>query len=329
MIRYDSAGIMNRHRPSIRDGCWPKVTVGLPTYNGCNRISRAIGSVLAQEYPDLELIISDNGSTDTTMDVCLDLGKKNRCIRYYRQPHNIGVMQNFEFVLRQASGEFFMWLSDDDAFEPGILHRYVRFLSDHPEYALVSGRIKYWVGEQPVFCENDFRLEQGRGAIRLLAFYLQVVYGSVFYGLMRTALARRIPLRNRIGGDWHFVAAVAYLGKIRNMPCIGYHKRCGGLSKDFHQYAKATGATSFAARYPHVQIALDALYEIMRYSPVFTEQSAGKRIVLAVTSFMAILLNFYGRQYPFILGGKIKRMLRLPTSGSRRLWAPRKAPNQV
>jgi glycosyltransferase involved in cell wall biosynthesis len=253
------------------------------------------------------------------MEVCLRLGQKYPSIRYFRQPQNIGVMQNFDFVLQQARGEFFMWLSDDDFLEPGILQRYAHFLAAHPDYSLVSGRIRYWIGEQPIFCEQDFNLERRSGIARLLNFYFRVVYGSIFYGLMRREIAKGIPIKNRIGDDWHFVASLAYMGKIKNLECIGYNKKCGGLSKDFQQYAKTMGAAPFSARYPHVQIALDAFSNIFYDSPVFAKHHAIRKIFLGACSFVSILLSFYVRQYPFIIGGKVKRLMHLPTSGTRRL----------
>lgn len=272
-------------------------------------------SVLDQEYPNLEVTISDNCSTDDTMDVCVELGQKHHSIRYFRQPHNIGVMQNFEFVLSRASGDLFMWMSDDDFLEPGILHKYIAFLVNNPGYALVSGQIRYWAGSKALFCERDFSFEHDSAFIRVIHFYFKVVYGSIFYGLMHKQIARQIPLKNRIGDDWHFIASLAYLGKIKNLDCIGYNKQCGGLSKDFKQYGKAMGASSFAVRFPHLQIALDAFSNIAYHSPVYARQHYLKRVMFGVFSLCSVLLGFYGKLYPFILGGKIKRLMGFKTSG--------------
>jgi glycosyltransferase involved in cell wall biosynthesis len=296
---------------------YPLVSVGLPTYNGEKKIAKALMSVLNQEYPNLELIISDNCSSDNTMEVCMELGKKNQSIRYFRQSHNIGLMPNFEFVLRQATGDLFMWMSDDDSLEPGILHKYVDFLMNNREYSLVCGQIKYWIGDQPIFCEQDFNIEQNWGVARLINFYFKVVYGSIFYGLMPKEIAQQIPLKNRMGNDWHFIAGVAYLGKIKNLDCIGYHKKCGGISGNFKQYGKTMGASSFAVRFPHVQIALDAFSNILHHSPVYARQHYLKRMILAFFSLCSILIGYYGKLYPLILGGKIKRLMGFKTSRGR------------
>ena len=290
-------------------GKYPLVTVGIPTFNGGQKISKALRSVLEQNYPNLEVIISDNCSTDNTREVCKALIDENSSVKYFRQPRNLGVMGNFEFVLHQATGDYFMWLCDDDALEPGILHRYVYFLMNNTDYALVSGEIQYWIGDQKIFRERNFNFEERNAYSRLIHFYFKVVYGSIFYGLMKTEIARKIPLSNRIGDDWHFVASVAFLGKIRNLDQLGYHKRCGGISRNFKEYAKAMGAAARAARHPHVQIARDAFANIFHQSPVYRDEHRSAKLALAISSFLAVLISFYGKQYPFILGGKVKRLL--------------------
>ena len=102
------------------NGKYPMVTVGIPTFNSGQKISNALRSVLEQNYPNLEVIISDNCSTDDTREVCKALMDENSSVKYFRQPRNLGVMGNFEFVLHQATGDYFMWLCDDDALEKRI-----------------------------------------------------------------------------------------------------------------------------------------------------------------------------------------------------------------
>jgi glycosyltransferase involved in cell wall biosynthesis len=292
----------------------PLVTVGIPTYNGGAKILNALSSVVEQDYPNLEVIISDNCSTDDTEAICTAFAARHPVVRYVRQTRNIGIMPNFEFVLRQASGELFMWISDDDYLAPGIIRQYVDYLVAHPDYALVSGQIQYWRADTPLFCEHDLSFEEDYGFSRILRFYYKVAYGSIFYGLMYTDVARRIPLKNRMGDDWHFVASLAFIGKIKNLDFIGYHKRCGGISKNFHQYAKSIDAPSFSEKYPHLRIAIDAFFNIYRDSPVYRHERTAKKMFMAAFSFLSVFISFYGKKYPFIVGGRIKRLLGLRTS---------------
>jgi glycosyltransferase involved in cell wall biosynthesis len=91
----------------------PLVTIGISTYNRADGYLReALGSALAQTYPNLEIVVSDNCSTDRTEE--LVQGFADPRIRYFRQPRNIGANNNFNFCLQEARGEYFLLLHDDD-----------------------------------------------------------------------------------------------------------------------------------------------------------------------------------------------------------------------
>ena len=61
------------------------VTIGMPVFNGANYVGEAVESILAQTFGDLELVISDNASTDATEQICRDMAARDRRIRYLRQ----------------------------------------------------------------------------------------------------------------------------------------------------------------------------------------------------------------------------------------------------
>ena len=95
----------------------PAVSIGMPVYNGEKYIREALDSLLAQTFENFELIISDNCSTDGTSHICKEYTSRDSRIRYIRQDTNIGPIANFEFVLQEARGEFFMWAACDDYLE--------------------------------------------------------------------------------------------------------------------------------------------------------------------------------------------------------------------
>src|SRR5713226_3275180 len=90
------------------------VSIGLPTHNRSASLRRAIASALAQDYRPIELIVSDNGSTDETETICRAAAEHDSRIKYLRQPENRGAAANFQAVLDHARGDFFLWLADDD-----------------------------------------------------------------------------------------------------------------------------------------------------------------------------------------------------------------------
>src|SRR4029078_4573899 len=96
------------------DHTQPLVSIGIPTYNRGSLLHRSIDSALNQDFENIEIVISDNASTDETPQVCLSYAAKDRRIKYIRQTTNLGPTTNFNEVLKHASGVFFMWLGDDD-----------------------------------------------------------------------------------------------------------------------------------------------------------------------------------------------------------------------
>lgn len=286
----------------------PLVTIGIPTYNGGVAVKRAVASIQAQSYPNLEIIISDNASTDNdTAVICQQLKNRYPYIRYYRQPGNIGMHGNFDFLLQQAHGKYFMWLADDDTLAEKVLSRYVDFLESNVSYSVISGTIEYWNDDRVCDYEHGFNLYYNSPVLRVLLYYFKVVHGAMYHGLMRTLPAKQIDTRRVIGNDWHFVANLAFIGKISNPVYIGYRKRFGGASRNFRNYAEAIGETAFAGKYPHLKIAMDAYREVMYRSSVFATLAFYKRFTLALCVFAAVLLSFGITLYPFILGGRIKR----------------------
>lgn len=286
---------------------YPRVSIGIPTFNGGKRIHKALYSIFNDPYPNLEVIISDNASWDDTARVCAAICKDHPEVRYIRQAQNIGLIPNFEFVLREASGEYFMWLADDDRVEPGAIEKYVSFLQSHPDYVLVSGAIQYWKGNCMDIVERGFTFTQSRPAIRSISYYARVIYGGMFHGLMLRAITARIPCRNVFGVDYHFVANLAYSGKVKNFDWLGYHKWFGGTSRDNRKYAKAIGESKFAGEFPHLKMASDAFAEVLYYSPVYREMKIISRFLTALGSGLAILYCYYITIFPFKVGGMIKR----------------------
>jgi glycosyltransferase involved in cell wall biosynthesis len=127
----------------------PLVSVGFPVYNGGSRFPKALDALVAQTYPNIEIVISDNCSTDGTGAVAESYCKHHSHIRYCRNSSNIGAPLNFQRTLDLARGEYFMWAADDDLWEPTFVSKIMEGLLSDPEY--VTG-----------FCQLDkFRHSDG------------------------------------------------------------------------------------------------------------------------------------------------------------------------
>lgn len=103
--------------PKHRDSPYPRLSIGMPVYNGEKYIREALDSLLAQSFTDFELIISDNASSDGTERICRDYAARDERVRYVRHAKNRGAIRNFQFLLDEVHGEYFMWAAHDDVWD--------------------------------------------------------------------------------------------------------------------------------------------------------------------------------------------------------------------
>jgi len=106
----------------------PCVSIGLPVFNAGEYLSPALDATLGQTFGDFELIISDNASTDSTLDICEQYAREDDRVRIIRQPHNCGVNANHKAVFLEATGEYFRWASADDVPDLNLLDHAVETL---------------------------------------------------------------------------------------------------------------------------------------------------------------------------------------------------------
>jgi glycosyltransferase involved in cell wall biosynthesis len=114
----------------------PRVSIGLPVFNGERYLARALDSLVAQDFEDFELIISDNASTDGTSEICQEYAGRDRRINVHRNERNIGAVGNFNRTLQLSSGDYFKWAAHDDWCAPEFLSRCVEVLDEDPSMIL-------------------------------------------------------------------------------------------------------------------------------------------------------------------------------------------------
>jgi glycosyltransferase involved in cell wall biosynthesis len=141
------------------------VSLGLPVYNGERYLETALKALLAQSHEDIELVISDNASTDGTEELCRSFASADSRIVYYRQEVNRGAAWNHNFVVRASHGEYFRWCSYDDIVAPELVADCLEVLESDPRAVLsfpgtyvidgageIAGEYTMdlpWVGESP------------------------------------------------------------------------------------------------------------------------------------------------------------------------------------
>ena len=117
----------------------PLVSVLIPVFNGEQFLAECLESVLAQDFNDFEMLISDDGSTDGSAAVIQRYAGRDRRIRWWRNPRNLGIGGNFNACLKAAQGEFLKFvLQDDKLLEPSALRRMVAAMESDASIALVG-----------------------------------------------------------------------------------------------------------------------------------------------------------------------------------------------
>mgnify|MGYP000603722707 FL=1 len=119
----------------------PKLTIGMPVYNGELFIKKAIESILDQTFTDFELIISNNSSSDSTEKICQDFIDKDNRIQIHTQKKNIGIHRNFNFLLSKAKGEYFAWAAVDDYLDNDFMEKNLKILESDKSVVSSVGKI--------------------------------------------------------------------------------------------------------------------------------------------------------------------------------------------
>ncbi len=212
--------------------CIHKVSIGMPVYNGEPFIREAIESLLAQNYTNFELIISDNASTDFTDAICREYAAKDARIRYVRQPENRGGIANFLFVLNEAVGEYFMWAAADDWWSQDWLSALVPLLEDQSVQIAFGETMRTKANLYPDGPIKHYSIRNNSITIRLLRFFMldENTKGNLFYGLMRTPMIKSIgfyvPTYNtKYGWDYLQIFKILAIGKIGYAPKVILKKR--------------------------------------------------------------------------------------------------------
>jgi glycosyltransferase involved in cell wall biosynthesis len=275
----------------------PLVSIGLPTYNRETLLRRAVESLLAQDYPAVELLISDNASPDGTEAYCRDLAAREPRVKYFRQPRNVGATANYVDVQRRATGAYYMNMADDDAPAPNYLRECVAALEADPTLVIALG--------VPLMSEGDVVVKEGArtnlldasGADRVCAYYRTVEENVAFLGVMRTRVVRATPPSpNTMGNDWLYMAAVAFQGKIRTVESTSIRKQVGGASRSTRQIAKSLGLPRIQGVLPMESIMLSAFRDVAWRHPVFAPLGAVGRWRLAARVVGTLSMRFHFRR---------------------------------
>lgn len=201
----------------------PLVSIGLPVYNGERFLRRTLDSLLAQDYDNFELIISDNASQDNTRDICLQYAARDKRIRYCPNDTNMGMRRNFNRAFLLSSGQYFMWAGDHDLWDGSFISTCLDGLASNPDAVLCYGDTVAIDGDgkvlgsapRPADTRGVPPAERLRRVIRDMAWYTPV------YGLIRAQALRRTHLAtNTHGADIVLLSELSLIGEFHFVPKV-------------------------------------------------------------------------------------------------------------
>lgn len=215
----------------------PKLSIGLPVYNGGDYLAQSLEALLGQTFGDFELIVSSNASTDATDDIVRRYAAEDRRIRLIRQEVNIGAARNHDVVFRHSRADLFKWASADDLYARDLLERCVAALDGAPDVVLAHS----WTaaidedGDLIQAMEYPLATDSPQVAVRLhsMVFGGDDAPGAIraddFYGVIRSDVLRTVkPHGSHHHADQTFMAELALRGRFRQVPDWLYFRRHHG-----------------------------------------------------------------------------------------------------
>jgi glycosyltransferase involved in cell wall biosynthesis len=219
----------------------PLVSVGVPVFNGEAGLARCLDGLLRQDYNNLEIIISDNGSTDATPAICEAYARCDPRVKYLRSEENRGSIWNFNRVFELATGTYFMFAAHDDERAPEFVSACIEHLEQHPDAVLCAAHAEVSIeGSQHVLYITHFDTVVDRtDAADRYEETLKRLPLTAIYGVYRaSALRTTRRFRRVIGSDSAFIRELLIYGSLTQVPQVLFKYRVRPTWNTIHHDAR-------------------------------------------------------------------------------------------
>ena len=211
----------------------PLVSIGVPVYNGERFIRKALESLLRQTHTNIELIVSDNGSTDGTSAICREFAARDPRVRYFRNERTVRVVKNICRTFELSSADYFMWTPVDDERAPTVAADLLAALLRNPAAVMAHGPLLLNVEAEGrvVEMKNAMDLSRPCAPDRVRAFTANVQHPAMLFGLFRREAFARAVFRQTMGHDYLLCLQMCLLGPVEYVPShiITYRHRWAAL----------------------------------------------------------------------------------------------------
>jgi glycosyltransferase involved in cell wall biosynthesis len=271
----------------------PLVSIGVPTYNRPKTLRKTLESLVNQSYSNLEIVVSDNGSTDGDVDkIMAEFCHDNR-VKYFKQPTNRGAIFNFNFVLEKFTGSYCMRIGDDDWLDGNYIELCLKTLTENLDYICAYGRTKLFT-LQGEFLKNDaeLSLDQDSYYDRIIHYYTYVTQNGPYFGLIRIEAANCLQGKVKYAEDWLGVARICFMGKVKMLEETSLNLSLGGVGSSASNIVKSFGLSKFDLYFPHASIAINVFMDICFYNKVYRKIGLLKRLSLAIKCVKVLYKRF-------------------------------------
>jgi len=250
----------------------PLVSVGVPVFNEERYIMETLSSIKAQTYHPIEVIISDNHSTDGTWNIIQPFINSDDRFRAVRQSENTDGY-NWIYVLEQAKGEYFIWIAGHDLWAPDMIESCVNEMMENPNIVLCAPQTK-WIDmeggaiESPL--ENINTSTASTPAGRALLMYKRMKRCNAIYGLFRRKFfLYALPFPKVVGNDFIILMRIASLGDVKTIQDTCWYRRKNREVETRDETVKrqinVIGIHGLAARYPYIVSRLIFMNEFLKF----------------------------------------------------------------
>jgi glycosyltransferase involved in cell wall biosynthesis len=200
------------------------LTIAIPTYNGASTLQETLDSVVTQLQPGVDILISDNASTDGTAEIVSRYQSIYSQIHYRCNDENLGADRNFDLAIRKASGEFVWLFSDDDLMGLGAINAVLEALNHHPELGALFVNYAVYSPDKKCLNPRASAIEEDRFFKDGESFLSVVTIGPIFCSsnIVRRSLWESADISRFIGSNWVHYGVISSV--IRNIPayCIAH-----------------------------------------------------------------------------------------------------------
>lgn len=132
------AGLGTLRAGKLRADSFPPVYIGIPAYNAANTLPQTLDSLLAQTYPNIKIVVSDNASTDATYSIAEAYARRSGIISVFRQKVNIGAGGNFAWCAEHAEGKYSAIFHADDVYDRDMVRKQVELFESDPKVVVCA-----------------------------------------------------------------------------------------------------------------------------------------------------------------------------------------------